>query len=732
MNIIELTNQALEGVSYEWRNFTPARVTWSLPVKHKEEVAPYAYKEEVRLMWKGQVVLIGSIRRCNLEMSGNAWRWVVEACDILQPLEGALCFNPTGSLSGSIGRQITMGSISDGDRARKVNVARILRWVLNSAQECGLLPGVTVEVNVDESAWMWDTSLGCDVYAGVLRKVLGARPGMVCWVDYADAEHPVVRVADGALLPSALLDRVRHRLSSVRFSPRPDLVPPAVGVVITAGNRVIGTQVYPPGSDLRQEGCVTTQVAAAVSSQGGGGSGEAASESPVWDFTKPVVEVRGEKLPTGTGETDLKWWINQIPDLAKVRGVRLGRQTRSTVQDVEGSDLTNYSTDESAQRFRLVSGQLSERCKTIKWSYIELRQVVYTDTKPPKGVEMVFNQQPVSRNGKLRYWGWVKWRGRTINTNRRKYRANKTGDSGADGGGDVPASGGGGGTPNTTDAADYSSVLRDYYELTRAMPWEGDVTALVALSPQDLVGKSLGITGLREDYRSMATIVQEVTVDLFAGTTSISTGVPAHLSLQDMLDRAKKLAAEQQGIGAEDQNEAPGGLSLQYDDEAYKSPDAPSIGPEGGMVWAEAQEMPAGYGFQVTLERSMDSEGGTITGIRMKPGKLMLNGNYIATAPEANNGEWYTDSITSGEIWLDVEFTAQGRFSASRIMCEQGPVDPLFLRLEAEDPEYPRTEPFTYSFHLATINGNEVIQHILGTIQIPVVGGTFYPYGPAV
>ena len=38
---------------------------------------------------------------------------------------------------------------------------------------------------------------------------------------------------------------------------------------------------------------------------------------------------------------------------------------------------------------------------------------------------------------------------------------------------------------------------------------------------------------------------------------------------------------------------------------------------------------------------------------------------------------------------------------------------------------------FDYSFLIADIEDDQVTQYALGMIQIPVFGGTFYPYGPA-
>ena len=48
------------------------------------------------------------------------------------------------------------------------------------------------------------------------------------------------------------------------------------------------------------------------------------------------------------------------------------------------------------------------------------------------------------------------------------------------------------------------------------------------------------------------------------------------------------------------------------------------------------------------------------------------------------------------------------------------------LVIGAEQKEDP---PFTYSFLLADIKEKQVTQYLLGTVQLPVGGGTFFPYG---
>ena len=416
MKIVELMDKALEDASYSWQNFTPMRVSWRQLARKQDEVAPYKYKEPVRIVWNGATIMEGTVRKCSLDQSGNAWYWSIEACDILQPLEAALYFGASGALRGSVGASFKVSSGTGQDVPRQIKIADALRRVMETARQYGLLPPETgIDVTVPTTATAWDSSMSCDTYAGVLRKLLSLRPGMVMWVDYSGSA-PVIHVADGADLKQARLDRVADILSEIMLYPRPDLVPPAVGGVLTAGDLVVDTQSWPKWASLHQEGCVTVQMAAPVSS-GDDGDDTAPSESPCWNFTKPVVEVRGADFPSGADDA-AEWWMSKVPGLSAVSGVKFGSIKKNRVSNVEGMDMSNYSADATA--FEHVAGQLSEACKTIKWSYVEFRQFAWITQPPPKGCEMLF---PIEKNrgGQLCYCNWFTWTCRTINVKRRMY-----------------------------------------------------------------------------------------------------------------------------------------------------------------------------------------------------------------------------------------------------------------------------------------------------------------------
>lgn len=586
MKTVELTDKALEDASYSWQNFTPMCVSWRQIIRHNDEPPPYDYKEPARIVWNGSTIMEGTVRRCRPSFSGNSWAWQIDVHDILKPLEGTLCFNASGSLKGALYAAVEGGS--GADAPRKVSIAGTLNRILKDARKHGLLGAeVGIQVDVSPAAWVWNTALACDTYAGVLRKLLGARPGMVCWVDYSGSS-PVIRVADGAALPAVTLDRAGDLLTAIDLDPRHDLVPPAVGVVLTAGHMARQSQVWPRGASLRQEGCVTVQLAMP------GTTPETedeppSSESPIWSFLKPEILVLGDKLPTGPDDA-AEWWQGKVPKLAEVPGARFGA-VKKTVLKNKASDASNYSTAESAQVYELFKGDLSPACKLIKWCYVSLTQEVYITVPPRPGFELLFGKQKIV-NGQKRWYSKLTWRGRTVNTPRRWYRADKSGTTGPEDGSSIPDK------PDTGETEqewpDYTGVLRDYYEITRQLPWEGTLQSLRALSPAGLVGRQLSITGGRTEWVDMSTVVQGVSVDLAGSRTSVNTGVPAHLSLQDMMDRAKSLQSGQNDLDQDDQQDNPV-QTLQYDDDARKSPEAPTFGPEGEVVWTEAPRPSSGF-----------------------------------------------------------------------------------------------------------------------------------------
>lgn len=246
--------------------------------------------------------------------------------------------------------------------------------------------------------------------------------------------------------------------------------------------------------------------------------------------------------------------------------------------------------------------------------------------------------------------------------------------------------------------------------------------ALAAIRPDLLLGRRLSIAGANPAWLDMRTVIQGVTVDLSAGNTYISTGVPDHLSLQSMVDRQQQLYSNQAAMDDrdnQDQVQDNPALSLTYDSNARISPKAPTVSPRGEVIWSSATPEPNDYGFRVQLEYNED---GQKTGATITPGKIMLNGRVLGDAPASKDLP-----MMEGEVWLNLILNENEEITGMAVISSAGAVDPFMLTsIDGSRP----SRLFYYSFPLAVIKGDEVIQYALGTIQLPVGGGTYYPWGP--
>lgn len=714
---IELTHYVSPGCAWQWKNFSPAQVSFQL-AREMMDAAPFSYKERVRLTWDGVTVLEGTVRKCDAALSDSSYVWQVQICDHWMPMEGTTFFG-SGDGAGRIGFNFASysGIPSGAAEKRRIKIAAALRTVLANARTHGALVTDYV-VDVDDSAWIWDTEVSCDKHASLLRKFLSSRPGMVAWFDYSGVA-PVLHIADGDRLDPVTLDRITHRLAKIQLTERVDLVPPAVGVVMTRGKYTTYSLVHPVGADLHQEGCTIVQLTDPREGSVDEEDDKDGVDSDTYNYAKPEVMVLGEKMPTGPGDAR-EWWTKKIPELAKVPGAVFGVIQRETPA-VQGQDAANYSTE--ATKYELVFGSLSESCTAIKWCEVIFKQYVYIDSPPKKGFELIFpRKKTVTANGEkvTRYYNWLTWRGITTNVRKRYYKVDRQGTIGPEDGSAFPPPEGGGSSEQPWP--NYRPVLASYYEMTRVAPWAGSVEALTAIRPDLLLGRRLSITGGNPAWADMLTVIQGVTVDLFSGNTDVSTGVPDHLSLQSMIDRQQQLYNDQASMDARESQERQiedQKTELTYDPNARISPKAPTVGPKGEVVWAAAPQEPNDYGFRVQLEYD---ENGQKTGATITPGKILLNGRVLGDAPASKDLP-----MMNGEVWLNLILNEDETITGMAVTSSAGTVDPLMLL--AVDGEKP-SRLFYYSFPLAVIKGDEVIQYALGTIQLPVAGGTYYPWGP--
>ena len=293
---------------------------------------------------------------------------------------------------------------------------------------------------------------------------------------------------------------------------------------------------------------------------------------------------------------------------------------------------------------------------------------------------------------------------------------------------------------NPGDDGDYNSAAlyvkftESIYKATRIMPYDGSAT--VHDDFDQVCGGRLSITGGLCEWETMRSVIQEITLDLKTGASDVTVGAAEQLSLQDSIDKSKQLAdalrntsqasaSTSSGDGSAG-GVGPGGGTIPSPDMDDKKPELPSVGPS--VKIGQAQESPAmgtsavEVGFQCRLAYD---DAGKVNEAYIRQGKAMYAGNYIGgMLPEgAGSGGWVKSPTTSGEVWLKVQLDKDTKYLGSYLSAVGGVSDPVTLA------EEDRETPYDYYFHLATIDGNKVVQHQAGTVYLQIHPGTFGPSG---
>lgn len=86
---------------------------------------------------------------------------------------------------------------------------------------------------------------------------------------------------------------------------------------------------------------------------------------------------------------------------------------------------------------------------------------------------------------------------------------------------------------------DYRAALADYYNASRAIPYEGSISLLYdgSLWPEELTGRMLTVHGLRTEWETMNAVVRSVSWDVGERKLSIDVGSRAVLDFDEYLQR---------------------------------------------------------------------------------------------------------------------------------------------------------------------------------------------------
>lgn len=729
---------AIEGsASLKYQNLAAATLEFQLVCKDRSEPAPYKYKDEIRGTRGGKTMITGVITSCRRELAGNNYAWRVTIKDRWHYLDGS-------NYLGNGDRSRPEPTISLFPRFRggldsKTGTVRLqstLDNILSTAKGAGCL--AEYEINVDEQADIAEFS-AAGTYGTMLRTVRSSRPNLIANFDHTGGGGKFI-VADQNRAQAVTLDVRGNKITGLNINPLPELIPPAVGIIARSPSGSWAYSRWPISADISQVGCIVTQINLPDTQQdmtADDNKPKSGLDRDCWNFTRPSMMVKGIKLPTDDASAR-KWWPNKIPLFKSQRWAAILAACKFGVTEKEVVELSEAEKDESysetATSYEFISGSIAPKCKSVRWCDIIFKQYVYITgkTPPPPEWRHIFNL----RHGPDSYGGWLTWRGKTINTARRTYTEGCE-TTGPEEGDDYPEE-----TEDPGESPpqpDYLGVCKALYETTQILQWGGSLTMLDP--PENLtslVGRTLNITGDLGAMETMQTIIQTIDLDLYSGIASITTGPAEHLSLDDMLERSRALAAQQQQTNANSKNNdddddrnggAGGGTDFQWDPNARKMPKAPTISPGGYIVPGETDPAPE-FGFQIKLVR--DTEGNVQDAIMRHGNVIMSDGSFMSSRGSSAE-DWVSTKITDGQIWIKLSFAGgyypdSGRYMGMTVVAAGGANVPFYTQIRGEKPW---VQAPTYYFHVASIQQNVVTQYVVGSVYIMTRPTTEYPYGPA-
>lgn len=722
-----------ESPSYSRLSFGGASVSFRVPVDRFSS-CPYEEGEIVKVVWRGKTLLIGPVINPEHSLDGTSESWNIKIHDYWWSLANIQYF----SSGRSRGIFCSYKQGGDGSEVKQATakIKEALAGVLDHAIKMALVP-IRYDLRIDAAAELIPFAYSSETYASLLVQVQKWRPNMAAWFEYGADDSVTLVIADHANLPDVVLDLSAVDVSTLSLKARPDLVPPAVGLTCNAsiGSKVQrAVAVYPAGASLSRPYVMTAEVDVPGGLEVSDSSGQHDPvETDTLGYDAPQMTVRGDKFPTGKAQwlARVKRWLPALADCGNLEVAGA-----PTVVPIIPANAEHRGYDRNAISHELTDGQINGKNARIKWGKVKV-DIRVRATNPPATVKQYLPEFAGRTDGDDRWIGLLSFEAITTNVSHARYLMDDKGTVEYLDNGDGPVD-----PENPGDAGEYNSAalyvnfVESIYKATRIMPYDG--TATVHDAFDHVCGGRLSITGGLREWETMRSVIQEITLDLKTGVSDVTVGAPEQLSLQDSIDRSKLLAEElrktsqasastSSGDGSAGGVVPDGGGGSPGPDPDRKKPELPSVGPSVKVM--QAQEPPAmgtsavEVGFQCRLSYS---DTGQVDKAYIRQGKAMYAGNYVGgMLPDGSgSGGWVESPTTSGEVWLKVQLDKDTKFMGSYLSAVGGVSDPVTLAMEGE-----RETPYEYYFHLATIDGNKVIQHQAGTVYLQIHPGTFGPSG---
>lgn len=738
MQDIDLEDVCATEIVIREQSFYPSTVEFKVPVRHNLD-APYAKYGELRVWHHGHVVLIGPVTSCDpsLDAAGDeAWtvvvsdRWYwLETCTYVTELRKAgeaggskllvpMCVpggryvmvdpghyapNPDASSDDPVTPTIAMGAAFSDIIANSNHLHS--RLVLDFAHEQEMIS--------------FETSLS--YLAELMRAVQQWRPGLTTYFDYSSPDDPALVITDKGEVVS--LDAATDEIGSINLASRPDLIPPAVGVIglSAQGNRSIAYTMaaWPPDAadQFKAPGALLlsvslpagTETDAAHPSRGAFPNAlinmtpEEAREllgipevmTPAETATDVLPRVanmlkynaarevlRGKKFPD-KAEDWADWWMQKAPQLFGGKQIKTTRPPKKepTTPDAIYSNHVSENLD-----YEWVSGQYNGVGKGVKWTALKIEQEIYIND-PPDELKSRFPTYV----GNNTYMGKVACYVHALGHAYKSYALDPDGTELPDEGieeapiePEEESSGDPRPEPGATEAIPrYDDVVREVWEARQKLEYEGTVKVYRcrhAIRPGCKV--NLMHAG-RLEWEGMQATVQTVETDPETGDVSLELGPASHISLQTAAERARAMSGRVNRAVSNtddlvntlnvqytkpDDTEAPGpdpdpgGSSTTITYPPRQRPTAPEVGPCFRLLDGTSGRVDIAAEFSVRAK--WDEAGDEITGCEWYGGKVYGPRGSIDVGVQ---NEWNASIVTNGSLYCNIEVDAEGNISSAKV-----------------------------------------------------------------
>lgn len=606
----------------------------------------------------------------------------------------------------------------------KISLSQALSSVLNMANH----HPAAYELRISDDKLLIPWNASCDTLESLLQSIRRWSPRMVSYYDYTGAQPKLVITDYDALEPISLPLQPSETVASIEVSlaPRGDLVPPCVAIVAESsgsnGFRVSYLSKYPADGDPTLPHSIVYRVSSDFYYSAYNESGGSASEpQPVktprsGSLAYQKMIVKGRRIDAA--DMINSFWAHHFPWMKDIPTGQLVTYSDRIVtpKDWEGAEEDKpKGYDTTATGYELTDGQIHTKSLRPKWCNTTIKQrLAIPENAPAKWREKFKNIGEIGNTSCF----WQEFSVDLVTID----RPNTTYPIDGIYNGEQPSNDEDGPSDAPNDGIPYSDVAKTVWESMQELPYDGSITFAARGGAQywQYMGRRVSLRGGDPEWEHINTMVQTVSRDFQTNVIELSYGSPSQLGVEDLLELNQVNADSHASSTLENMQGAPEPVNLTYD----PKPESPTISQQ--ITAATGSEAPAPeYGFQVRLTK--DTEG-NITDARIKPGAIYLNGHLLGFYPAGGGGagsSWTKLPMISGEVWINVHFDKDAKLTGVDVSGIPGTVYPIMLAQEKPGVN------FDYAFQIAEIEDDQVTQYALGMIQIPVFGGTYYPYGPS-